>query len=504
MPMAPRQMAGPLPRAPRVLDCASHQTPDEGFSTLRFGVFAVDLAGSELRRNGRKVRLQEQPFQILCALLERPGDLVTREELRARLWPRDVHVDFERGLNKAVLKLRGALGDSAENPRFIETVPRRGYRFIAPTLPRGEATATSVGVERAPVHAGPWPWLRVAVAGAGVLLAAGLLWRLLPRSTRSVPLVRFTVRLPPDLGFAIYNSASIAFSHDGTRVAYAARGRDGGGLYVRALEGLDVTRLPGTERARSPFFSPDDAWIGFEAGQKLKRAAVTGGSPQILLDLPFPAGATAFGTEGSIALVPSFTGGLFQLAKDGGRPVRLTTPDVAHGEGAHIWPAPLPGGRGVLFTVWSGARSFDQAKVAVLSPGTTEPRVVLEGGYGARYAPSGHLVFVRGGALHAAPFDLPRLALTGPPVPVVSRRAGRRLLGRGPLRPVGSRLARLRPRHRLAPGPPPGPGGPQGRGPARERGLRTLRITADVSRWQAHRPLDRGIAGGGLGPGPRP
>src|SRR6185437_16445599 len=94
----------------------------------RFGVFEVDLQGQELRRAGLKIRLHEQPFQVLAALLESVGDVVTREELHRRIWPGGTFVDFEGGLNTAVNKLREALGDSANSPRFIETLPRRGYR----------------------------------------------------------------------------------------------------------------------------------------------------------------------------------------------------------------------------------------------------------------------------------------------------------------------------------------------------------------------------------------
>src|SRR5437763_5805717 len=98
---------------------------------FRFGTFEADPCTGELRRTGRAVSLQEQPFRLLLALLERPAEIVTRAELREKLWG-DTHVDFEEGLNTAVRKLRDALGDSASNPRFIETLPRRGYRFIAP------------------------------------------------------------------------------------------------------------------------------------------------------------------------------------------------------------------------------------------------------------------------------------------------------------------------------------------------------------------------------------
>jgi cholera toxin transcriptional activator len=99
----------------------------------RFGVFELDLAAGELRKNGTKLRLQDQPFQVLALLLERVGDVVTREELRQKLWPADTFVDFDHSLNTAVNKLRETLGDSASSPRYIETLARRGYRFIAAT-----------------------------------------------------------------------------------------------------------------------------------------------------------------------------------------------------------------------------------------------------------------------------------------------------------------------------------------------------------------------------------
>src|ERR1700693_1819589 len=96
----------------------------------RFGIFEADVRTGELTKRGKRLRLQEQPFQLLAILLERPGELVTREELSGRLWPQTI-VDFDHGLNKAIGKIREALGDSSENPRFIETVARRGYRFLA-------------------------------------------------------------------------------------------------------------------------------------------------------------------------------------------------------------------------------------------------------------------------------------------------------------------------------------------------------------------------------------
>src|SRR5438876_7857420 len=106
---------------------------DRGMSsvTVRFDIFEIDLRAGELRKQGRLVKLQEQPFRILSLLLERCGEVVTREELRQNLWPADTFVDFDHGLNSAVARLREALRDSADRPRFIETVAKRGYRFIS-------------------------------------------------------------------------------------------------------------------------------------------------------------------------------------------------------------------------------------------------------------------------------------------------------------------------------------------------------------------------------------
>src|SRR5947207_9926516 len=107
------------------------EPPSQGSGHLRFGVFEVDFRAGELRKRGLRIRLQQQPFQVLEMLVLKPREVVSRDELRNKLWPADTFVDFDHGLNKAVNKIRDALGDSADNPRFVETVARRGYRFVA-------------------------------------------------------------------------------------------------------------------------------------------------------------------------------------------------------------------------------------------------------------------------------------------------------------------------------------------------------------------------------------
>jgi len=111
---------------------------------LHFGVFEADLKACELRKHGLRLKLPEQPFQVLAVLLEKPGEIITREELRKRLWPEDTFVDFDHGLNNAVMRLREVLGDASENPRFVETIPRRGYRFIAPVVGSAFPTTTTL------------------------------------------------------------------------------------------------------------------------------------------------------------------------------------------------------------------------------------------------------------------------------------------------------------------------------------------------------------------------
>src|SRR5713101_7442573 len=159
---------------------------------VRFGVFEVDLKTGELRKRGRRIPLQEQPFQLLAALTEQPGEVVTREELRQKLWPAETFVDFDHSLNVAVRRLRDALGESAESPVFIETVARRGYRFIAPLVEEQRVPATSPNTPPPTTRQHSRRNFFMAI-GAASLLAAGVLlfwWPyrttpISPRITRS-------------------------------------------------------------------------------------------------------------------------------------------------------------------------------------------------------------------------------------------------------------------------------------------------------------------------------
>lgn len=150
---------------------------------FRFGLFEADVQAGELRRDGAKVSLQEQPFQVLVALLERPGELVWREDLRQQVWPEDTFVEFDHALNTAVKKIRIALGDCANSPEYIETIPKRGYRFLAPVE----------GVQKASAHSkemtavtGAWRWLRrnpAPIALVATVLLSVTLLGMLRRNT---------------------------------------------------------------------------------------------------------------------------------------------------------------------------------------------------------------------------------------------------------------------------------------------------------------------------------
>src|SRR5271167_2426025 len=154
---------------------------------MQFGVFEVALQAGELRKSGLRIKLQEQPFQILALMLEHPGQLVTREELRQRLWPADTFVDFDHSLNSAVKKLREALGDQAENPRFIETLHRRGYRFIASvegqldaldkgpgSQPEKESGKTSPEAREESARPAAPRWVKIAGVVVALLAAASV------------------------------------------------------------------------------------------------------------------------------------------------------------------------------------------------------------------------------------------------------------------------------------------------------------------------------------------
>jgi Tol biopolymer transport system component/tRNA A-37 threonylcarbamoyl transferase component Bud32 len=257
----------------------------------------------------------------------------------------------------------------------------------------------------------------------GVVIASVATWNLKPAPPAPRPVSRFTITLPPGQQLlAPMNGPAVAISPDGTHLAYVARQGLIQQVYLRAVNSLEAQPVPGSEGATGgtnfaePFFSPDSQWLGFFAGGKLKKVAVSGGPALIVCDAPFSNGAS-WGSQGMIAFAPQGAGTILQVSDGGGVSQPLTRLDkgVLHG-----WPDFLPGGKSLLFGGSpGGGNNWINGQIAVQLVGESEHRILIQGGMYPHYAPSGHLVYVQGGTLMAAPFDLQRLALTGSAVPLV-------------------------------------------------------------------------------------
>jgi Tol biopolymer transport system component/DNA-binding winged helix-turn-helix (wHTH) protein len=306
---------------------------------IRFGLFEVDLPAGRIRRNGLRVHLQDQPFRVLAMLLERPGEVVTREDLRARLWPSDTFVDFDHGLNAAVKRLRDALGDSAENPRFVETLARRGYRFLAPVELPGKAPPAG----QTSVIAGlRWRFLAVGflvvISAIGFGLHLGMrvsraLQPALPKEIRltanspDVPV--YFAALSPDGRYLAYIDPRGTFlreigtdeSHalplpEGFRVHHLSWYPDGTHLLAEAVAGQEqrpslwnISVLGGAARklvagAEAGSVSPDGKQVAFLRGDKLDHSEIwladtDGGGPQVAVEVPgFVVGPPAWSPDG--------------------------------------------------------------------------------------------------------------------------------------------------------------------------------------------------------------
>ncbi len=229
---------------------------------IRFGTFEVDLVAGELRKSGVKLKLTGQPFQVLAILLARPGEVVTREELQKRLWP-DTFVDVDHNLNTAINKIREVLGDSAESPRFVETLPRRGYRFLAPV--EGGQGADLPNVSGAPPGPRPW-WRRPTSIGLVLLVflaSAGLFIykRVRPASPAS-PTQRALTRLTFDDGLQFGGT----WSPDGRFVAFSSNRGGKFDIWVQQVSGGDPVQVTkGAGHNWQPDWSPDGKYIAYRS-----------------------------------------------------------------------------------------------------------------------------------------------------------------------------------------------------------------------------------------------
>ena len=323
---------------------------------VRFGVFEADLRNGELHKNGVKVPLQGQPFQVCAILLEHSGELVTREELRQEVWPEDTFVDFDQALNTAITKIRIALGDEADNPRFVETLPRRGYRFIGPVdKPSSQALSRSYSKHLFEKFRQRATWIGLGAALL-ILLSTIAIWRLSRKPAQSpLPSVE-VVPLVAQQGM----QCGAAFSPDGNQVAFWSHGPNREGIYTTLIGGEKALRLTSNPGDCCTTWSPDGRQIAF---------------------------IRHFGTEFAIYVVPSLGGTEHRLYKGP----------------ANFWTAGLdwsPDGRVLAFA--EGSADPVRSWIALLSLAdlTTRPLtspVDQERDSYPAFSPDGStLVFVRG------------------------------------------------------------------------------------------------------------
>ncbi len=265
------------------------------------------------------------------------------------------------------------------------------------------------------------PWLAAGALAAGLVLTL-VMWASWRRTPASSPL-RLSTELGPDVSLAALNAQfgdAAAISPDGSVLAFVGQKSDEGRpqIYVRRLNQLQAVPVSGTDDATALFFSPDGQWIGFFASGALKKIAVTGGAAVTLADAPSPRGG-AWSEDDTIVFAPSQIKGtrLLRVPSAGGAAEPFAA--LADGEAVEGWPQVLPGGTAVLYSGSTVAGAYNDANLVVQRLSDGARTVVQRGGYHGRYLSSGHLVYVHDGTLFAAPFDLGRLEMTGPPVPAI-------------------------------------------------------------------------------------
>ena len=400
--------------------------PSASRRVVSFGKFEVDLVARELRKNGAKIHLQDQPFQVLALLLENPGQAVAREELRKRLWSTDTFVDFDNGLNTAINKIREALGDSAESQRFIETLPRRGYRFIAPVAPDGSPASTR-DLEPLTSVAPParqWRlWIISGVAGLFVIATVLLAFLYFHQRPPTSHVVRFEIPVPEK----VTGIGSFALSPDGRNLTFIGAAADGRPqLWVRSLDALESHALEGTDDVYGfPFWSPDSRFIVFAVPGKLKKIEVSGAAPITLCDGPHFWGGS-WNRDDTIIL--GSESGIQRLAASGGSPSALTSGAPA------VTPSFLPDGRHFVYLRAGSTESQGNPGLYLGSldtkPKEQSPTRLMPADSSVIFTPSsdpalGYLLFVRGakgagtlGTLVAQPFDTRRFEPIGEALPI--------------------------------------------------------------------------------------
>lgn len=380
---------------------------------ISFGPFAFDRQSRLLWRDGAEIALPPRVLGVLELLIDRAGEVVARQDLLNGVW-KDAFVT-DTSLAEAVSFLRQALGDDPQAPQYIQTVHRRGYRFLAPVLeqPTASPVAPTPVVEPRPKASIGWqllPW-SMAILSAG--LVAGAIWRTTADPDADLPqIARFNVQ--PAAGTSFDRQApSLAVSPDGRSVAWAACEDSSGAcaIYVRAIDRLDSTRLVGTDGGSSPFFSPDGRWIAFFADGKLKKIAATGGSPLVIADAPAPGGGS-WDPGGRIAFAGTPAGGLSVVSDEGGEVTVVTTPRIDRGELRHMHPAWLSRG-GLLFVVARSPLENAAGDLAAIGAVSRDWNTLRPGVTRALPAGPGYVVLSTGSDLQATRFDERAPSLVG-------------------------------------------------------------------------------------------
>jgi DNA-binding winged helix-turn-helix (wHTH) protein/Tol biopolymer transport system component len=411
--------------------------PAEPADSYEFGVFRLDYRTRELRRGDEVVPLTLKAFELLRVLVAAGGRVVEKSALMKLVWP-DSFVSDD-SLTHHIAVLRKALGDTPDRPQYILTVPRYGYRFVAPVRTGSEASqaaltndsvTTAEGPEQpsgvaavaVPAYSPPragvrWGFVWTVLAMLLLLGVGAAVWLLQrPPSTGPLParFIRFIVEAPQGTAFSA-SASLLAVSLDGRLLAFvAARPGEHARLWVRPLESLTPRELPGTDGALNPFWSPDSQSLGFTAGDKLKTVSLLGEPPRVLWTLqPGVAASPNWSRQGVILF--SQADRIFRISATGGVPTPVTSVDASRGEAAHLHPQFLPDGQHFLYVARGPAGSLDSWIVLGSLDGSAHRRLIRASSQ-AIYAEPGYLLFLRDGALVAQPFDAMTLQLAGAPL----------------------------------------------------------------------------------------
>jgi eukaryotic-like serine/threonine-protein kinase len=322
---------------------------------------------------------------------------------------------------KSPAKIRDLLRRCLQKDRTLRMQAAGDVRIEIQEALAAPATPEAMGVVASRLG---WTWRQAALWGvvAVTLLAIGgiAVWNLKSAPGSSHTVTRLAVALPLDeqLNFTLTGSA-IALSPDGTQLAYTATRGGVRQLYVRSMDSLDGKPISGTDGAAAPFFSPDGQWVGFFADRKLKKVAISGGSPLVVCDAPEGGFGGSWGANDTIFFAPASVSGIWRVSAKGGIPQPFTTLDQHKGEISHRWPQVLPGGKAILFTAWTGP-GWDEQQVQLQMLGSGVRRVLVQGGHLGRYVPTGHIVYLREGSLLAVPFDSVGLeVIASTPIPII-------------------------------------------------------------------------------------